>query len=221
MIFLRRWIYIHIHSISSSFFSLKYKTYVDHLVSACSAHFCLTHTSTNKGVFCSVLSEGGAWSNACFFPSSIRQLCVIVDWHRREHALNAWCIWVFPLLFAPFRHLFEASQTRIYRHYQKASPMIQLSPSIASVNFQANFNQIQLSSSSCIRMNNTDMDCQGATIVSVWISPKVLFFLMDYLDSYGECTGCGIVIIIQFQCSKTQKTSSKISTGNYSFLCRH
>ena len=97
--FLRRWISIDMHSISSSFFfffSFPFKSKSTSIMS--SAHalpiFCLTHTSTNKGVFCSVLSEGGAWSNACFFPSSIRQQCVIVDWHYREHASNAWSIWV-------------------------------------------------------------------------------------------------------------------------------
>lgn len=130
----------------------------------------------------------------------------------------------FPLLFAPFRHLFEASQTRIYRHYQKASPMIQFSPSIASVNFQTNFNQIQLSSlspSSCIRMNNTDMDCHETTIVSIMIDWIIALFNLNRLESNGECTGCRIIIIIQFQCSKTSKTSSKISTGNYSYDYRH
>lgn len=68
--------------ISSSSFPIHFARltlFLDHLSSACSTPFSLTHTSVIVGVFCSVLSEGGAWSNACFLLSSIERACVIVD----------------------------------------------------------------------------------------------------------------------------------------------
>ena len=70
--------------ISSSSFPIHFARLtlcLDHLPSACSTPFSLTHTSVIVGVFCSVLSEGGAWSNACFLLSSIERACVIVEWH--------------------------------------------------------------------------------------------------------------------------------------------
>lgn len=102
----------------------------------------LTHTSVIVGVFCSVLSEGGAWSNACLLRSFIVRTCVIFawyhEWSRVDCMLTLEFLPSYCCIFAQFRHTLRLVRTPKYIYILciEASFMIQLTPTTSSLSFK-------------------------------------------------------------------------------------